>query len=500
MTTAGVERRRDLLPDDLQTLYTGPDGHLYVAEGDGRTTTRLSWAADDFVLIPGLPPIPGVAGELEDDHVFAHPTASRDGTRVAVFGLLPTLDEELWDFDGANPWETVQEAFPYLDPAAEDEQTDDVAADGLVVAVMGDVDEDEIAAAFDEPDEDIDPDDLPRFWPGGKVYVVHTDGVQVTEPLSLEGGSPTHLEWAPDDRHLLVLHQDEDALHLHLVDGVEPADPWLLLSGAPVFWSWQPHGQLLAVRAGLMGTDEPMVLMADPLGADPDGGLELGQAGSFYVPAWHPRGDRLAWGTAHGREDDLVVTDARGENRERLVSYPGRGAFRWDARGEQIALAIAPEGHGAFEALEVLDLLGSSSNTVWQAPFVAFSWLPGDRSILLCEANDEDGQQGRLRWIVLDLDSGRSRPVGPSWAPSREMVVALHFFEQVGTSHPFLSQDGRHVMYAGVPDDDVLSMGADTDPMFLGDEEPSRVLVTPLAGGPTVAVGQGRFACAFRRR
>jgi len=489
------------LPDDLLTLYTGPDGHLYVAEGDGRTTQRLSWALEDFALVPGLPPMPGVAGDLEDGHVFAHPTASRDGKRVAVFGLLPTLEEELWDYDGSNPWETIEEAFPYLDVGDDPEQTDDVASDGLVVAVVGDVDEDQVTAAFEEDEHEIDVDDLPRFWPGGKVYVVHTDGVQVAEPLSLDGGSPTHLEWAPDDRHLLVLHQDEDALHLHLVDGVEPSEPWLLLSGAPVFWSWQPRGQLLAVRAGLSGATNPMVLIADPLGDDPEGGLELGQAGSFYVPAWHPDGQRLAWGAVHGREDELIVTDARGENRERLMTYPGRGAFRWDARGEQLAVALAPQGTGTFEVLEVVDLLKGGSDTVWQAPFVAFSWLPGDRSILICEATDDDGQHGRLRWIVLDLDSGRSRPVGPSWAPSREMVVSLHFFEQVGTSHPFLSADGRHVVYAGVPDDDVLSSSGYDEPILVGDdEEPARILVTPLSGGPTVAVGAGRFACGFYRR
>lgn len=493
--------RRDLLPEELGTLYTGPDGHLYLAHGDGRQTTRLTWSMEDFAVIPGLPPIPGVAGDLEEGHVFAHPTPSRDGQRVAVFGLLPTLEEDLWDYDGEDaPWEMVEEEFPYLEDVlgSDDPEQDDVLGDGVVIAVVGEADADEVLAEFEAAeaeDDEEEEDELPQFWPGGKVYVVHRDGVRVWEPFDMEGGNPTHLEWAPDDRHLLILHQDEDLLQLHLVDGEEPGEGALLHVGAPIFWSWQPGGQLLAARVGLAGAEAPMVVLSDPLGPHPNP-REIAEAGSFYVPAWKPDGSGFAFGAVGSRDDELTLCDPDSGRLTSVMPYPGRGAFRWSPDGSRIAVAVAPDGHGAFEVLELVDPVTGVSTTLWQAPFVAMQWLPTGREVLVCEAQEENG---RLRWVVVHAETGVSRPVGPSWAPSRETVVALHFFEQVAGSHPFVAPDGNHVVYAGVADGEVLSAGPGEDPLLSsGEEVPSRILVTPLDGGPTVVVGGGRFGCFAR--
>ena len=485
------EPPRALLPDTLRTLYIGEDGHLYLAEGAGRNTSRVTWSAEDFAIVPGLPPMPGTAGDLEDGHVFAHPTASADGKRIAVFGLLPTLEEELWIYDGV-PWEAVEEDFPYLvveSSAAGDEPVpDDVAGAGMVIAIVEE-DEDE-----DDPDDEVEDDDLPMYWPGGKVYVVHTDGVQVWEPHEFDDGSPTHLEWAPDDRHLLVLNQEDETLQLLLVDAVEPAEPILLADGAPIFWSWQPHGRRLALRIGLPGEDAPLVALCDPLDA-PEAGLRgIGVGGSFYVPAWHPDGSAFVFGSPGEREDEVLLCNPDGERLQSLFSYPGRGAFRWDSSGRRLGVAVAPEGHGAFQALELIDVGTGAGRTVWHGPFISFEWLGGDRELLICEADEESG---RLRWVIVDAEGRGSRPAGPSWMPARESVVALHFFEQVGSSHPFVSADGRHVVYAGVSDDDVLTEGPGEDPRFVSEptDRSPQILVTPLNGGPTVAIGSGRFGC-----
>ena len=95
------------LPRGLLTLFTGEDGHLYLAEGDGVSTTRLTWSPEDFAPIPGIPFFPGLTEELEDELVFAHPTISADGQRVAAFALQPTLIDEAdildGDFDDEDP-------------------------------------------------------------------------------------------------------------------------------------------------------------------------------------------------------------------------------------------------------------------------------------------------------------------------------------------------------------------------------------------------------------
>ena len=514
-----------LLPDDVVTLYSAEDGHIYLAFGDGRRGIRLTWSPEDFETLHGLPVMPGVTGDLEDGNFFSHPTPSPDGKLVAAFGLLPTLEGDVWDFEGS-PWEAVEGDFPYLEDAwpadvkeEEEDEGDDVAGAGMVIALVEDEDgseavlvdlgseldeldpedraeaEDALMAELgmeDDEDEEDDEEDLPSFWPGGRVYVIHTDGVRVWEAFELETGSPTHLDWAPDARHLLVLHREDEQLHLQLVDGLEPGEPVPLMTGEPVFWSWQPGGARLALRAGV--GERAIVALADPLTDAASGCREVGEAGSFYVPAWHPDGGSIVVGVPGSREEELVRLDADGRPLQRLMSYPGRSAFQWDPSGERLAVAIAPGGHGAFETLEVLDLATGASATRHVGSFIAFQWLPNG-GIVLCDA---DPDSGLLGWSVLEAGGGW-RSVGMPFMPTRECVVSLHFFEQVRGSHPFVSPDGRHVVCSGIPAGDVDGAGV-FGPMD-GEGEPPQLLVTPLFGDdePPVSVGMGRFGCFSRR-
>jgi Tol biopolymer transport system component len=117
---------------------------------------------------------------------------------------------------------------------------------------------------------------------------------------------------------------------------------------------------------------------------------------------------------------------------------------------------------------------------------VAFRWLPDGERLLLCTASP-DGEG--LRWVLLDLQ-GEAHPVGPAFTPAQECFIALHFFEQVGISHPFLSADGKHVIFAGHCAEAVPGVPE-------GEGPDSHVFVTDLGSGSTVSVGRGRFACLF---
>lgn len=522
-----------LLPDDLVTVYAGEDDHLYIAHGDGRRSTRLTWSPDDFSVIQGMPAMPGVTGELEDGNVFSHPTPSPDGRMIATFGLLPTMSDQEAAFDGP-PWEAVEDDFPYLaeapdwvkeePPAAE---PDDVAGGGMVIAMVGEEEGDEsvlldvgaeieglgpeeraeaesalmaeLAREAEEEEEEMAEDEdegdgEPRFWPGGRVYVIHTDGVRLWEPFELEDGSPTHLDWAPDGRHLLVLHREDDQLRLNLVDALQPGDPVELLRGEPIFWSWQPRGRLLALRVGREGG--PVVCLADPLRDPLAGSRVIGRAGAFYAPAWHPNGRSVAFAQPAGGVDFLVryrIPDGDGQI---LCALNGRAAFGWSPTGRRLAVAVAPEGHGAFASLDLIDSRGRGRRTIWGEPFIAFSWLPGGDGLLVCGA---DPERGLLEWLAIDVD-GNASPVGRPFLPTRECVVALHFFEQVAASHPFLSADGLHVVSCGLPVDDDEVPGSHEHGGLLPDgREAPRVLVAPIRGdGLQVAVGTGSFACFAR--
>ena len=483
----------DGLPAELTTLCTGEDGHLWICEG-AEHRVRLTWSPDDFALVPGMPPLPGVMGELEDSFVFAHPTASSDGDRVAVFGLLPTLDDSL---DGDQDAWVVAGAWP--EEPEEDEPEDDVVGPGLVMEPGEDLEElladDEVAQLlagedgllFSDGEDDDDDEASPAFWPGGKVYVLDRDGVQVTQAFEFEDGSPTHIEWTPDDTGLLVLHQEEDHLLLHHVDANAEREPEFLAAGAPIFWSWQPGGHTLAARLVPPGGGPAQVVLGKPLQGE---ALQpVAAAGAFYVPAWHPDGSRLLYSIAGEREDELILADAAGQRLSRLLSYPGRAAFQWLADGRHVALAVAPEGAGPFQLLELLDVDADSSRPLWRGPFLAFLRAP--TGVILCLL---DAPTGRIQWLHLDLE-GTSRPLGTPFSPAREALVALHFFEQVGPSHPWLSPDRRFLVCSGwlTPDTGADATGDEAD----DDEEitPPEVLITPLDGGPVRSLGPGRFAC-----
>ncbi len=278
-----------------------------------------------------------------------------------------------------------------------------------------------------------------------------------------------------------------------LVDAAASGVALRLTAGVPVFWHWQPGGHLLAVRVTDPETGVSLVQLIDTTATL--AARTLAEAGSFYAPAWRPDGSALAYAIEGGREDRLVLMDADGTEERELMTYPGRAAFRWDGSGRYLAVALCPEGEGPFEIIELLDLSGDGGRTLFHGTFVAYGWLPDDSGLLVCQSGgDEDG----LQWVLVGLD-GSARPVGTPFLPSREAAVGLHFFEQLGASHPFLSADGRFVVYSGHSIGEYVEAGPGQDP-FPGileseDEDSPAILVAPLDGGPTVLVGHGRFAC-----
>ncbi len=501
LTSSSPAARRVTAARGPSVLYTGEDGHLYTTEDQGRHTRRLSWKNEDFSMIPGMPALPGSAGDLEDDWHFAHPTPSPDGTRVAAFGLLPATEEELLELEEDDEFETVEELAEVFDAIegltdAEDSgefeeplwvptdgDEDDVAGPGLLPVSLP---EGEIVAvpvgAVVEPD---DPTET-TYWPGARVYVMHRDGVRVWEAWGFDDGGPIHLDWSPDGEHVLVLHQAGETLDLHLLDPAEE-EPRHIASGAPLFWAWQPNGPRLALRVVEPGASAPVLQIARPLEDVPVRTVD--EAGSFYAPSWHPSGSSFVYGAAGEREDRIVLAAPDGHALSELIGYPGRAAFLWSPDGQRLAVPISPEGTGAFLALEILDIDRGTSKTVYQEPFLAMAWLPEGRGWLLCAA---DAASGRLRWVRVD-EQGAGRPVGPAFSPSQETLVSLHFFDQVTRGRSFLAPDGSAVVWAGRPSDPVVSatsaLAADAR------EDVPRILLSPLDGGPTMAVGTGRYAC-----
>ena len=479
------------IPPELLTLFTGGDGHLYLAEGDGSTTRKLTWSPEDFATIHGLPAIPGVLGEIEDAHVFAHPTPSPDGTRIALFGLLPAdpddeIDPRAFGSEGEEapvdevtspPWGIrglVSPRIHEVGPPGDDEAmvipwmaVDDVAGEGGPVG---------------ESDEDSEGE---MFWPGGKIYVAHIDGVRLWEAGDLEDGRLHHLQWSPDGDHLLVLHQDEEILHLDLFHAESDHAPVRLADGMPLFWAWQPGGARIALRVTEPESERSYIELVEPWGGLP---IHLtATAGAFYVPAWRPDGSVFAAALHDGKEDHVVLIDADGEIDRQLFAFPGRAAFAWSGDGRTLAVAVAPEGAGPFARIHLVDLEEDVART-FELSFTSFVWRP-EGGFVLTLAAEEDGC---LQWATLRLD-GSLEHVGEPFVPTQECRVAMHFFEQVTSSHPFLSADGGHVVHVGRLRRDLVAEGGE-----LPEPDDPRVVLTDLRTGVAVEIGRGRYACFGR--
>jgi hypothetical protein len=388
--------------------------------------------------------------------------ASVDGEFVAALsGAEDAVDEVT-----APPWGRSKAPWKRPEPSPNDDEP--VASTWM------------LAPAFAPGDED-DEDDDDGFWPGGSVYVAHTDGIRTWEVARLDEGRPHHLEWSPDSLILLLLLQEGDHLVLDAVDPSSPQRRRRVAEGLPIFWGWQPGGSRLALHLTDPTTGASAVRFQDLEGGIPR--TVEAPGGNFYAPAWRPDGGCVAVSLRRDEQDLVVLLDEDGDLERELFPHPGRAAFGWRADGKLLAVAIAPEAEGPFDRLHVVDLETDTARS-FEFDFVLFRWrAEGDLLVALAAGE-------ALQWGVLRLDGGLDQ-IGDPWVPTQEVRVALHFFEEVGRSQPFLSADSRFVVHAGQPRRE-LGEGDDGE---LPDPPDPRITVTNLDVGAVVELGPGRYAC-----
>lgn len=473
----------------------GDDGHIHLIESTDAAPHRLTWADSDFETLPGLPPLPGVTGDLEDSHVFAHPTPSPTGRQVAVFGLLPVDEDDIVDPRQLRAAHEPTEddsviGLPWGIPRAfvaeeEEPEVPDLPAveENAPLELEGDEEGDEVgspilpeqgesATEADEDDDEVEIDR--RYWPGATVYVLDRGGISVSEVASIEDGHPHHLSWTPDGRKLLLLHQGEERLRLDIIDPDKPGQGLRVAEGMPIFWSFEPNGQRIAVRVG-SADGSSRILIARLRGNRP--GRRINDVGYYHAPQWFPDGKTLLAVLATEKGPALYSMTTVGSRVRKYRTHQGRMAFRISPDGLRVASAIAPEGAGPLRALEVTPTTGGRAKKVFDEPLVAFDWLDDERIALCLLA---DGATS-LRFAVLTVGEKAVEP-GPAFVPTPESRVSLHFFEQVQGSHPFLDRKSGCVVVAGVRP---------------GRDDAPSILLFDLQSGSVRALAAGRYACFF---
>lgn len=263
-------------------------------------------------------------------------------------------------------------------------------------------------------------------------------------------GGPVFLHWAPGGRHLGMLVQEADDLHL-LVAEREGDSARTLLSGAPLYWSWAPDGAALVAHVGghfRRGQDARVVLVRPDAGPDAVEVLSARPLG-FRAPAWEPGGARLAYAAADyadGRA--LVVLDTRTGQSEEVAAVGHAPAFVWAHAGGRLALAAERTDAGLYEGLSVLDVASGEERRLPRRA-LAFFWTPADDA-LLCVGVDAAGEV--LTWERVDPASGAARPLA-QFAPTQELALLLGHFDQYAPAVRLYSGDAAALLFAHTSQD-----------------------------------------------
>lgn len=287
-----------------------------------------------------------------------------------------------------------------------------------------------------------------RYGPGADgvtssafVHVLDLDGVHAAELLDLEGRLPIYLQWSPDQRHLALLSQAADRLHLSLTRPDEPGVEVPLADGSPLFFAWT-GGRRPRVAAFVGSGSNAHLGVYDPSG---HATTRLpGVPGNFCTPI--VLGDRFAYVAWHGGRSVICTAELGDTEPTPLETLDGLAALVRSPDGAQLARAIAPGGDGtAYRDLGVIDLTTGRVHPVSDRPCLAFLWLPDGSGFVTAHV---DTEKNLLVWSRQPLHG----PAEPflSMVPSRDLGFYLRFFEQYAESHPILDPTGQHLLLGGV--------------------------------------------------
>ena len=244
------------------------------------------------------------------------------------------------------------------------------------------------------------------------------------------------LQWDPTSARIAYLGNFQGSLGMGVAGQAIVGAPAAktIGRGRPFYLSWGPDGLELLVHVG----DRTLGRL------DLEGELRsIGDTpGIFQAPVWLADG-RMFYATMSGDREALVVRD--GADRRALVAFEGGIEFVVSPRGERVAYRI-DEGDGPH-GVHVIDVASGRSQTVTDAPTLAFQWSPDGRRLLLLSEED-GGEEGEQRWLVWDGSS--AEPVGSAFVPSATFLRDYApFYGQFAQAMTPWSPDGGAFAFAG---------------------------------------------------
>ena len=179
--------------------------------------------------------------------------------------------------------------------------------------------------------------------------------------------------------------------------------------------------------------------------------------GIFQAPAWSPDGSRIALARAAEDGNEIIVTDAAGENPQTIGTFTEKTAFAWSHDGSRLAYidGVQALSAGTIGSLHVYDV-ETSEEIVQDGDIVAFFWSPGGEEIayfVLLQAQAEGSAEGSgqaapqflVELHVLDVTSGESRDLF-TYRPTQQFLNILPYFDQYHQSATIWSPDNNNLV------------------------------------------------------
>lgn len=322
-----------------------------------------------------------------------------------------------------------------------------------------------------------------------KVMIANMDDDSVNEVYTSESEHPVYLNWSPDNTNLSFISNTISGQNL-ILQSVSSAggERRILDTGSPYYWSWAPDGSVMIVHAGGAAASAPQHLAFLNVGSETTTVTEYGlesTPGAFQAPAWSPDGSRIALARIEGDKNEVIVTDAAGENPKTIGTFTEKTAFAWSSDGSRFAYIDGEQAldAGTIGPLHVVDM-ETSKEIVQDENIVAFFWSPSGEEIayfiLLQTQAEGSGETGSstqagpqyvLNLKVLNVTSGESRDLF-TYRPTQQFLSILPYFDQYHQSATIWSPDNNNLVLSflgqsGAPGIAIVAASGNLEPRLL---------------------------------
>ena len=332
-----------------------------------------------------------------------------------------------------------------------------------------------------------------------KLMVANMDDDSVNEVYTSESEHPIYMNWSPDNANLSFISTTVSGQNM-ILQSVPSAggERTILDTGSPYYWSWAPDGSAMIVHAGGAAASSPehLAFLNLDLGTTTvtESGLDSasfrpGSRQAFQAPAWSPDGSRIAMARLTEDKNEIIITDAAGENAQTIGTFTEKTGFAWSRDGTRFAYIDGEQAldAGTIGPLHILDM-ETSEEIIEEGNIVAFFWSPSGKEIayfILLQAQAEGNSSGEsggstqatpqyvLNLQVLDVTIGESRELF-TYRPTQQFLSILPYFDQYHQSVTIWSPDNNNLVLSflgqsGSPGVAVVAASGNLEPRLLAE-------------------------------